>query len=130
MYEFFKQMIAFRKKHAVIRKNTPECSLRLPNVSMHGVKAWEPDLSSTSRVIGIMFAGNTDKSDDIVYIGINAYWEEVWMELPDVGTRYKWHIVVNTYDEEGFIANKNIYLDNNGVLVPPRTVVILEVVER
>lgn len=130
MYEFFKQMIAFRKKHAVIRKNTPECSLRLPNVSMHGVKAWEPDLSSTSRVIGIMFAGNTDKSDDIVYIGINAYWEEVWMELPDVGIRYKWHIVVNTYEEEGFIANKNIYLDNNGVLVSPRTVVILEVVER
>lgn len=131
MFDFFKNMIAFRKNHEVVRRETPECTLRLPNVSMHGIKPWEADFSSSSRVIGVMFAGNVGRHDEIVYIGINAYWEDMLMELPDLGNRYKWHLVVNTYDEIGYIASKKIYLErDNKIMVSPRSVVIFEAVER
>lgn len=131
MFDFFKNMIAFRKRHDAIRKNTPECSLRLPSVSMHGVKPWEADFGGNSRVVNVMFAGNTDGRDDIVYIGINAYWEDMLIELPDLGTRYKWHLVVNTYDERGFVDSDKIYLErDNKIMVSSRTVVILEAVEK
>ncbi len=131
IFEFFKHIIAFRKKHAVIRRDTSECSLRLPLMSLHGVNPWEPDGGDDSRVIGVMYAGNTKGSDDIVYIGINAYWEEVGMTLPDMGTRYHWKMVVNTFMSEGYVESKKIYLDmNNHFNVPPRTVVVFEAVER
>ena len=36
IFEHFKHVIAFRKKHNIIRRNSAECSLGLPNTSTHG----------------------------------------------------------------------------------------------
>lgn len=131
IFNFFRKMIAFRKKHTSIRRDTSECTLRFPFVSMHGVNPWEPDMGSESRVIGVMFAGNEKGKDDIVYIGVNAYWENIKVTLPDLDKRYKWKIAVNTYNDAGFVADRNICLDSrNQITISPRTVMIFEAVER
>ena len=128
IFEFFKKMIAFRKKHTVMRKDTQECSLRYPCVSKHGVIPFEPDLGYESHVIGVMYAGREDKRDDMVYLAINAYWEDVEFKLPTPPRGKRWKIVFDTYQENSYIEKNNIYLDsNNKVRIKDRTVMIFTI---
>ena len=128
IFEFFKKMIAFRKKHTVMRKDTQECSLRYPCVSKHGVIPFEPDLGYESHVIGVMYAGRENKRDDMVYLAINAYWEEVEIKLPTPPRGKRWKIVFDTYQENSYIEKNNIYLDsNNKVRIKDRTVMIFTI---
>lgn len=128
IFEFFKKMIAFRKKHTVMRKDTQECSLRYPCVSKHGVIPFEPDLGYESHVIGVMYAGREDKRDDMVYLAINAYWEDVEFKLPTPPRGKRWKIVFDTYQEYSYIEKNNIYLDsNNKVKIKDRTVMIFTI---
>ena len=128
IFEFFKKMIAFRKKHTVMRKDTQECSLRYPCVSKHGVIPFEPDLGYESHVIGVMYAGREDKRDDMVYLAINAYWEDVEFKLPTPPRGKRWKIAFDTYQENSYIEKNNIYLDsNNKVRIKDRTVMIFTI---
>lgn len=125
LFEFFKNIIHFRKNHIVIRKDTAECSLRYPCVSKHGIKPFSPDTSFTSHVIGVMFAGRNNKKDDIVYVGVNTYWEDVEVTLPAPPHGKKWKIAFNTFLTKSYVEKNNIYLDsNNKVIISKRSVMI------
>ncbi len=92
LFEFFKKMIAFRKEHICVRKATGTCSLYYPDVSFHGTIPWIRQFFGTDRYVGVMFAGvKEDGSDDIVYIGINAYWEQLKVSLPQLPEHKVWH---------------------------------------
>jgi len=98
IFEFFKFMISFRKKHDVVRKETKLCSCDFPSVSFHGEKPWKIE---SDHVIGVMFAGqNEDGQDDIVLIIINAYWESMNIELPQLPKNMDWKIEVNTSKDD------------------------------
>ena len=46
-----------------------------------------------------MYAGaskDIPNLDEIVYFGINAYWEDVDVELPGLPTSYVWRLYVDT----------------------------------
>ncbi len=129
IFNYFKQIIAFRKQHNVIRRDGELCSMGFPCISTHGVKPWKNQYDSDTKIIGVMFAGKYDTGelsgkDDIVYMGINAYWEEMKLELPDLEGNRKWRIVVNTMKEKSFVYDKAKFVDNSIVTIGPRSVVV------
>ncbi len=98
MYEFTKHMIEFRKRHAVIRKDSNPCSLHFPFMSIHSHIPWDEDICDDRRVLGVMYAGRNSKGgkDDIVFVAINAHWENQEIELPDLLGKWKWREVIDT----------------------------------
>lgn len=131
VFNFFKSTIAFRKNNSALRRNGKFCSLGFPPVSTHGVKAFENRYDSNTKYIGVMFAGRSedeDSKDEIIYIGINAFWQPMNIELPSLAGKYKWQIIINTMDEAGYIEEKAIFLIGNQFEIPERTVVVFKAV--
>ena len=54
---------------------------------------------SPCRLIGIMYAGRdeNDIRDDIVFYCMNAYWETLIMQLPELPMGMQWKVCVNTF---------------------------------
>ena len=111
IFNFFKNMIKFRKSHPVLRDSIESAKCGLPQVSKHGNKPWYLDPSEETRVLGVMFAGWNKEvnEDDIIYIAINAHWEKQYVTLPDLPIDIEWRIAVNTAMPAGqeFIESVN-----------------------
>lgn len=130
IHDFFRYMIAFRKKHPILRKPTKASSCGLPEISIHNGYPWNGAASHTSRLIGIMYAGRNDEDtrDDIIFYAMNAYWEPLHQQLPDLPDGMKWKIKVNTFEE--YADGKDFeelaeYKFGKSLKIPPRTVVVL-----
>ena len=124
LFEFFKYMIAFRKRHDPIRKHTPSCSYGFPEMSAHDVTPWENAFHADSHYIGIMFAGRTKRVDDCVYIAVNTYWEALSIELPKLPLGHYWYQIVDTYEEKS-ISNPPVKAEYHTV-VRERSVVVFQ----
>lgn len=98
MFEFCKYMIAFRKKHPVLHGKTMPSVCGFPDVSVHNKKAWNSACYEDTRTIGVMFAGRNRENteDDIVFIGINVFWEDQDIELPNLPNERRWKVELNT----------------------------------
>ena len=124
-------MIAYRKKHPILRKSTKSALCKLPEISIHNGFPWNGGTDYNSKLIGIMYAGRDEKDthDDIIFYCMNAYWEPLIMQLPELPAGLQWKVVVNTnceyYDGKNFEAETEFYYKKT-VKVPPRTVVVLE----
>ena len=130
IYEFFRFMIAFRKKHDIIRKRTQGCSLNFPEVSLHGPQPWNGEYGWDSRVIGVMFAGRSKdlSKNDIVYLAVNTYWEAQTLYLPQLPEGMRWRTAVDTWLETG-VPEETVYAADAQILLQPRSVQILVVEE-
>lgn len=91
MFHFFRYVIAFRKKHDVIRRFSGHCSLGLPEIQIQ-----EP--TGNGNILRIVYAGRNadDKGDDIVGLAVNIYWEEQEVYLPALPPYMNWFIAVDT----------------------------------
>ncbi len=102
-YEFVKQMISLRKEHIVIRHKCEKSSLGFPEVSTHDVFPWRNDFSWDSHYVGVMFAGRKpgELGDDVVYIALNTWWEDVDVTLPELPAQsgLEWMKVMDTLYE-------------------------------
>jgi isoamylase len=94
---FTRALIAFRAAHPVLRSPSfatgqeHGTSDGYPDLSWHGVRAWEPDWSAGSRLLGWMRWGRTaDGGDDVVYVAVNSHWEGHPVELPRLPERLRW----------------------------------------
>lgn len=128
IFEFCKYMIAFRKRFHVITDNSGKATSSLPPVSIHSNMPWKTDFNEHSRVVGVMYAGVNHKNeniDEIVYFGINAYWENVNVELPELPSGYVWKLYVDTgrNTDDVIVENKNIYLYNRCISMHGRSVI-------
>lgn len=135
IHDFFRYMIAFRKKHAVVRKSTKAASIGFPDISVHNGSPWNNRTDSHTRLVGVMYAGRdeNDVKDDIVFYGMNAYWEPLNMQLPDIPNNMLWKVRVNTsveYEDGKDVEPMTELHNGNNIMIPPRTVVILTVEER
>lgn len=130
IHDFFRYMIAFRKKYAILRKTTQTTVCKLPEISIHNGFPWNGGTDNNSRLIGIMYAGRDEKDirDDIVFYCMNAYWEPLIMQLPELPMGLQWRVRVNTSveyeDGKDFEAMTEFYYRKT-LRVPARTVVIL-----
>lgn len=130
IHDFFRYMIAFRKNHAILRKKTKKPSCNLPEISIHNGYPWNAGTDNDSRLIGIMYAGRDedDTRDDIIFYGMNAYWEPLLMQLPDLPNGLMWKICVNTsveYEDEKNFEESSVFHQNRSLRIPARSVVIL-----
>src|SRR5207302_10241951 len=62
LLRFFKQSIAFRRRHPVLRSRShfqhrDYMGSGYPDISWHGVKAWQPDFSGMSRMFAFHLCG-------------------------------------------------------------------------
>ncbi len=156
IFNFMKQMIAFRKAHPVLRcpihltSLNPEAAARaqagqgkerrLPSaspdaqrkadISWHGTRAWQPDWSPFSRVLAFMLKGSCPRHvqpDAAIYVGMNMYWDAIWVELPQVDVT--WHVFANTGREvphDIYPVGEEPRLENqHSFLLGPRSVAVL-----
>lgn len=99
MFEFCKFMIALRKKHPILRGRADQSGCGFPEVSIHNNgRAWNSHCGADTRTVGVMFAGRTagNIEDDIIYIGINTFWEAQDIQLPNLPVGRKWRMIMNT----------------------------------
>lgn len=124
LFEFFKFMIAYRHKHAVIRKKLSNAVCGMEPIHAHDVRAENTNLPDGTRTFAVSFAGYDKKKgeDDLVYIALNTYWEDVEITLPDLHKRGSWYLSVNTYgDGEGrycYPEGQEIRIDGSFVMRP------------
>ena len=89
IFRFFKNMIAFRKKHPSLSRSR----FWREDVSWYGIGR-TPDLSYDSRSLAFCLHGASQKDDDI-YVIINAYWEPLTFAIQE-GTAREWKRIVDT----------------------------------
>lgn len=126
LFEFFRFMINFRKKHLVIQRNTKPCLLGFPFISVHEAEPWNSNYQWDSHVIGVMFAGINEHTgkDDVVFLSVNAYWEDVTQHLPELPEGTHWEVVADTWQEESILPEPAAVKDH-AVLLKPRSVQLL-----
>lgn len=132
IHDFFRYMIAFRKKYGVLRRPARPVSCGLPEISIHNGYPFNNRTDYNSRLIGVMFAGRNedDTKDDIIFYAMNAYWEPVNMQLPEPPGGKRWKVRVNTFvpyadgQEPEQFTN---FAHSNNLRIEPRSVVILTV---
>ena len=79
-----------------------------------------------------MFAGRNaaNTADDIIYIGVNAFWEAQEIQLPNLPLGRKWKVVINTEFEHTAQTDYQALTNWKGpdrLVIGPRTVVIATV---
>lgn len=138
LFKFFKDCIAFRKAHPVLRnrwhfQNKDYVGSGYADITWHGVKAWNADWSDSSRTLAFMLCGQHAKQgtfeDNYIYVAMNMHWEVHWFELPGLPDCQQWHIFANT----GCPAPKDCYqpgaepllADQSKILLGDRSLVIL-----
>ncbi len=101
LFEFFKFMIAYRFKHPIIRKKLPDAVCGMDGLHTHDICADKLTIPREAKTFGVSFAGyDREKGrDDLVYIAVNTYWEDVTITLPDTHNAGIWHLSVNTYGD-------------------------------
>lgn len=126
IFKFFKYMISFRKEHPVIRKTMQPAACGFPDVSIHGVECWNQAFMWDTLYVGVMFAGRNKENtkDDIIYIGVNAYWEEQNISLPELPEGLEWKMAVNTWYEANPVIN-GVEIQDNQWAMGPRSVIVL-----
>lgn len=129
LFEFFKFMIDYRHKHPIIRKKLPDAVCGMEPLHTHNVNADDVTIPWDAKTLSVSFAGyDREKGrDDLVYITVNTYWEDVTVTLPDLHRRGAWYLSVNTYgDEHGryfYRQGEEIRIDHEFIM-RPRSVAI------
>jgi isoamylase len=138
LFRFFQNCIAFRKAHAVLRnrthlRNQDYVGSGYPDISWHGVRAWQPDWAGDSRILAFMLCGkhanNGQSQDNYIYVAMNMHWETHLFELPELPQRMQWHVFANTImtppEDICRPGSEPLLKHQQQFLVGPRSVVIL-----
>ena len=124
LFEFFKFMIAFRKKHPVIHKQLPTSVCGMDPIHTHNLNAEETDIPRDARTFCVSFAGYDKEKgkDDLIYVAVNTFWEDVTITLQNLHGRGAWHLSVNTYgDGNGqycYPEGQEVRIDGSFVMRP------------
>lgn len=132
LFEFFKFMIEYRFKHPVIRKKLQDAVCGMREMETHDTDASKTDLRLDAKTFAVSFVGydKEKQRDDMVYVAINSYWEEVKITLPFIPNTAFWYLSVDTYgDEDGrytYPEGEEKRIDGEYVM-RPRTVAVFTV---
>lgn len=105
LFRFFKNCIAFRTAHPVLRGSTylhneDYVGSGYADITWHGTQAWNADWSGDSRVLAFILCGQHAKGgtavDNYIYVAMNMCWETLPFEIPGLPEGMKWHVFANT----------------------------------
>jgi glycogen operon protein len=135
---FYKEMIDFRKAHPVLRSSThfenKDCvGSGYPDISWHGTKAWQVDLSDEKPILAFLLCGlharGGTEEDDYIYVAMNMHWETHDFELPKLPEGMSWCIFANTDmqppDDILRVGHEIVIENQSEFILGPRSVVIL-----
>ena len=127
LFQFVRKMIHFRKEHKVIGHELGTARCGFPAVSVHTLRAWDSSVTNETRTVAVMFAGYDEEreTDDIVYLAVNPYWEEQYMELPKLPAHSRWRQAADTSDEQP----ERSLSGNEPCRIGARSVMVLTVAE-
>ncbi len=130
IFEFYKNLIAFRKQHPIFSRTSEDTPKDYPAVSLHGVEPWKFDNSYTNRIVCILLTGKTAKGkDDFIYICINSHWEDHRIHLPALPGNHPWKLVINTdFGDKAFIDEDNRPDVYHISILPARSVLVYNAV--
>ncbi|WP_130836951.1 glycogen debranching protein [Lachnoclostridium sp. Marseille-P6806] len=127
-FEFYRNMIAFRKKHPCISRTLLEAACGLPPVMTCGIDAEHPYVDENTSTLCVLFSGrqHEDAPDDGVFLVINSYWEPCEVILPALPGGYHWQMEVNTGGDDGarFFARPLSFEGRVTALAEPRSVLV------
>ena len=129
MHDFFRFMIHYRLRHPVIQRKLPKAVCGMEPMLTHGARAENLNIDRDARTMAISFAGyDREKGrDDLVYVAVNTYWEDVDITLPELYHGAAWYLSVNTYgDGYGrycYPEGEEVRIDR-GFVMRPRSVAI------
>ena len=114
-------MIRFRREHRVLRANISDGCWGLPDVSFHGVNGRCGGFGEHERYVGVLFAGGErGVGPQMVYVASNAWWEELYVRLPELPASAEWTLAVDTW-EETVPAPRPV---SGGFTIRPRSVMV------
>ena len=140
LLDFVKHVIAFRKAHPVFHmEQEPRVMDYLacghPDISYHGVNAWQPEFENFRRQIGILYCGayakkSNGENDDFFFVIFNMHWEPHSFALPNLPKNLVWSLAFDTSDsaaggyyEEG---QERQILNQKNYMVPSRSVLVFQ----
>ena len=127
-YNFYRNMIHFRKKHPAIRRDLPQSLCGLPLVTIIGNDGRPAIVTEETKQVCICYAGYDEKieRDDIICIILNLYWEDAVIKTPPLPGTEHWFLCVSTGDEEGrYYRRVPKLLLEEEIRVPMRSVIVL-----
>ena len=130
MVRFFSEMIAFRKRHGILRRRhffeSAANERNLLDVAWHGTELYAPGFNDpNARVLQMTLGAQGDDAD--VHAIFNMYWEPVAFALPPVEGR-RWHRAVDTFrpaPADIVDPGKEEPVDADRLTVEGRSVVVL-----
>lgn len=131
LFGFFRFMIRFRMNHPAIRRDLPGAVCGLPALIVYG-NGGENRVDDGTAALGILYAGYDRKRgrDDVVYLAVNVYWEDVNIQLPELPKYLDWYAVVNTAGDGQsrfcYRCGERSRVDS-GFLMRPRSVAVFTV---
>ena len=107
-YSFVKDIIAFRKEHALLHKKKEytmldELVCGYPDLSYHSEEPWKCPYDDLTRHFGMMYCGNY--SDDeaekssFIYLAVNMHWVSHEFALPKLPEGITWHVAYDTHKD-------------------------------
>ncbi len=126
-FEFYKSMIAFRKKHRVISRALPAAKCGLAPLQYCNADPDNHMISGETSTLGVLFSGydETKEADDAVYIVLNSYWEDRMIRLPALPSGHAWGLAVNTADlQQNYYNEEPVYLPDPILRVEARSVCV------
>ncbi len=138
LLRFFQLSIAFRLRHPALRSRShfqhrDYVGSGYPDISWHGVNAWQPDFSGASRVLAFLLCGRHAQGgtvvDDYIYVAMNMHWEEHVFGLPQPPDGLRWHVFSNTGvsapDDIRTPGEEPVLADQTHCVLGPRAVAVL-----
>jgi isoamylase len=103
MLRFTRSLIAFRKRHAALRRRRflfgpTQPGASIGDVVWHGIKPLQPDFSSASRCLAMTLNGQLtgQETDGDLYLAFNAWQSPLTFELPPSPSGKPWRRVIDT----------------------------------
>ncbi len=101
IFRFTRKMIRFRKEHPALRRNAfftgkTAPGSEHPDISWHGIRAFEPDWSGESRIVACLLNGAAAGDSADIYLAFNASLYNRVFEIPPAPTGGKWRVVIDT----------------------------------
>ena len=132
LFEFTKNMIAFRMAHPVLRANGfyyDQNGTGYPEMSFHGTTPWELDRGADTLTFAYLFAEDhvkyKTKKDAFIYVMVNAHWEGHDFGLPIVPAECTWYLAGDSFGESYQTGREKKLGDIEGFYLPARSTAVL-----
>ena len=106
---YVKKMIAFRKEHTILRKESPmeltdTLACGYPDLSYHEENAWISSQYINRRALGCLYCGKYAGEDEDVYVGFNFSDFQKKLAIPKQKGKRKWYLYMDTSSKNAFLT--------------------------